>query len=192
MECQTAGNAAFFEESVAKTAPVRKLRVGATVAPSPMPVITLITEIAAPIERVFDLARSIDLHRDSMGHTDERAVGGITNGLICLGETVTWEAVHFGIRQRLTSKITACDRPTHLQDVMAEGIFASFVHDHYFSAIPTGTLMKDIFDYTSPLGFLGTLADAMFLEKYMTSLLVRRNAVIKAAAEGHDWAKYIT
>ena len=55
-----------------------------------MPKITLKTMIDAPIERVFDLARSIDLHRDSMKETDERAVAGKTSGLIELGETVTW------------------------------------------------------------------------------------------------------
>jgi ligand-binding SRPBCC domain-containing protein len=155
-----------------------------------MPVITLTTEISAPIERVFDLARSIDLHRDSMDHTSERAVAGKTSGLIEADETVTWEAVHFGIRQRLTSKITICDRPTHLQDVMEEGIFAGFVHDHYLSTTETGTLMKDVFDSTSPLGHLGKVADVLFLERYMTGLLVQRNAAIKAAAEGDDWLKY--
>ncbi len=156
-----------------------------------MPVITLETQIAAPIERVFDLARSIDLHRDSMDHTSERAVSGKTSGLIGLGETVTWEAVHFGIRQRLTSKITICDRPTHLQDVMAEGIFEGFVHDHYLSPTETGTLMKDVFDFTSPLNYLGKLADVLFLERYMTGLLLQRNASIKAAAEGDDWQRYV-
>lgn len=88
-----------------------------------MPVIDLETKINAPIERVFDLARSIDLHQRSMGHTQERAVGGVLSGLLDLGQTVTWEAVHFGFRQRLTSKITVCDRPTHLQDIMVEGGF---------------------------------------------------------------------
>jgi ligand-binding SRPBCC domain-containing protein len=156
-----------------------------------MPVITLETEIEAPIERVFDLARSIELHKDSMEHTRERPVAGVTSGLIGFGETVTWEAVHFGIRQRLTSRITVCDRPTHLQDVMAEGIFAGFVHDHFLSPAETGTLMKDVFDYTSPLGHLGTLADVLFLERYMTGLLLSRNAAIKAVAEGKDWKKYV-
>lgn len=157
-----------------------------------MPVITLETEIAAPIERVFDLARSIDLHKQSMAHTDERPVAGVTRGLIGLGESVTWEARHFGVRQRLTSMITICDRPTHLQDVMAKGIFAGFVHDHYLATAKAGTTMKDVFDYTSPWGYLGDLADALFLERYMTGLLIKRNVAIKAAAEGDDWRKYVS
>lgn len=157
-----------------------------------MPVINLETKIEAPIERVFDLARSIDLHQRSMDHTNERAVGGVTTGLIGLGEAVTWEAVHFGIKQRLTSKITVCERPTHLQDIMVGGAFKGFTHDHYLSKTGTGTLMKDVFDFTSPLGLLGSVVDFLFLEKYMTGLLKQRNEVIKQAAESEDWRKFLT
>src|SRR5882762_9835170 len=104
-----------------------------------MPVIELETEIEAPVERVFDLARSIDLHAESMSGSRERAIGGVMSGLIEVGETVTWEAVHFGMTQRLTSKITVCDRPRHLQDIMVSGAFSRFTHDHFFTATESGT-----------------------------------------------------
>ena len=55
-----------------------------------MPVIILTLPIAAPIDVVFDLARSIDLHVQSTAQTNERAVAGRTSGLIGLGEEVTW------------------------------------------------------------------------------------------------------
>ena len=156
-----------------------------------MPVINLETNIKAPIERVFDLARSIDLHQRSMGHTQERAVSGVMTGLIDLGQTVTWEAVHFGIKQRLTSKITVCERPTHLQDIMVDGAFKGFTHDHFLSETETGTLMKDLFDFTSPYGALGVMADYLFIESYMTGLLKQRNEAIKQAAESEDWRQFL-
>ena len=159
--------------------------------PINMPTILLETLIDAPVERIFDLARSIDLHAETMSARRERAVGGVTSGLIELNETVTWEAVHFGIRQRLTSKITICDRPTHLQDIMISGAFAGFTHDHYFFGTETGTLMKDSFDFRSPLRILGKVADALFLKRYMTSLLVERNRLIKLTAESGDWQRFI-
>ena len=157
-----------------------------------MPVIKLTTEISAPLDRVFDLARSIDLHQRSMNHTQERAVKGVMSGLIDVGQTVTWEAVHFGIRQRLTSKITICERPTHLQDVMVSGAFKRFTHDHYLSETETGTKMHDVFDYDSPFGFLGEIADNLFLENYMTGLLKERNRMIKQAAESDEWRELIS
>lgn len=122
-----------------------------------------------------------------MESSKERAVDGVTSGLIELDETVTWEAVHFGVRQRLTSKITVCDRPCHLQDVMIRGAFAGFTHDHFLSETENGTLMKDVFDYRSPLGLFGSVADFLFLEAYMTKLLSERNATIKRFAEGDEW-----
>jgi ligand-binding SRPBCC domain-containing protein len=126
-----------------------------------------------------------------MQKSNERAVAGITTGLINTGESVTWEATHFGIRQKLTSKITYCEPPRYFQDVMVSGAFASFSHDHYFEEMPGGTLMKDVFNYRSPLGFLGNLADKLFLESYMRRILTERNELIKQIAESEDWRKYL-
>ncbi|MBX7173465.1 MAG: SRPBCC family protein [Pyrinomonadaceae bacterium] len=156
-----------------------------------MPRIELETIINAPIERVFDLSRSIDLHADSMSHTDEKAVDGVTKGLISLGETVTWEATHFGIKQRLTSKITICERPTKFGDTMVSGAFARFDHEHFFEEIDGKTVMRDAFDYDSPLGFLGKMADFLFLENYMKNLLIARNETIKRVAESDEWRKFL-
>lgn len=156
-----------------------------------MPVIKLETTINAPIEIVFDLARSIDLHSDSLSHTDEKAVAGRTSGLIELGETVTWEATHFGVRQRLTSVITVCERPFRFSDAMVSGAFARFDHEHIFAERNGLTQMTDVFDYDSPLGFLGNLADWLFLKRYMTDLLTQRNLAIKSAAESEDWKRFV-
>jgi len=156
-----------------------------------MPVIDLSTVIRAPRERVFDLARSIDAHQDSTGGTEEGAVAGVTSGLIGMGEQVTWEARHFGIRQRLTVRVTAFERPTHFQDVMISGAFSSMVHDHTFEEHPEGTLMKDRFEFTSPLGILGKIADWLFLASYMRRFIIRRNAVLKQLAESGNWSRYV-
>lgn len=83
-----------------------------------MPIIRHEIEIKAPIARVFDLARCIDLHVETMRRSDEKAVAGKTRGLIEADETVTWQATHFGVRQKLTSKITVFDRPHYFRDEM--------------------------------------------------------------------------
>ena len=148
-----------------------------------MPVIRTEYQIQAPPELCFDLARSIDIHMESTSKTRERAIGGVTSGLIELGESVTWEAVHFGIRQHLTAKITAFDRPRRFVDEQVRGAFARFTHVHEFVPAEEGTLMIDTFDYASPLGLLGRLADALFLKRYMTRFLTERNLYIKKLAE---------
>ncbi|HVG31727.1 MAG TPA: SRPBCC family protein [Pyrinomonadaceae bacterium] len=148
-----------------------------------MPTIHLETLIRAPIELCFDLARSVDVHMASTNHTGERAVSGVTSGMMNLNDEVTWEAKHFYVRQRLTSRITAMERPRMFVDEMQRGAFKRWHHLHTFEPRNGGTLMLDEVDYESPLGILGLIADRLFLEKYMTRLLVVRNAHIKRVAE---------
>jgi ligand-binding SRPBCC domain-containing protein len=153
--------------------------------------IYLETFVNAPIERVFDLARSIDLHKLSTKGTNEEAIAGRTTGLIELDETVTWKAKHFGIYQTLTVFITQFDRPNLFADKMIKGTFASMTHKHKFDKIDNGTKMTDIFEFTSPLGFLGKLAEKIFLTSYMTQFLVTRNQELKIIAEGDKWRSLI-
>ena len=148
-----------------------------------MPKIELLTQINAPIEKVFDLSRSIDLHIQSTKQTGEQAIEGRTSGLIGLGETVTWRAKHFGIWQNLTSKITEYSYPNFFADAMVSGAFKNFRHEHHFAEKDGYTLMRDEFIFESPLGMLGRLFNWLVLKRYMTKLLVVRNRVIKEAAE---------
>jgi len=148
-----------------------------------MPIVVVKTAIRAPIERCFDLARNVDVHVQSTARTKERAVGGVTHGLMELGQEVTWEATHFGIRQRLTSRITAYDRPRSFRDSQVRGAFLRFDHDHLFSCMDGLTTMTDVFDYTPPWRWLGRVADRLFLEQYMQRFLTERQKVIKSIAE---------
>ncbi len=157
-----------------------------------MPVIILQTEVKATIERCFDLSRSIDLHKISTEHTNEEAVDGVTSGLIDLNEYVTWRAKHFGIYQKLTTKITELDSPRFFVDEMVNGAFREFRHEHQFETIESGTLMTDIFDYQSPFGILGKLVDLIILKKYMTKLLIKRNQTIKEFAESEKWKQVLS
>jgi ligand-binding SRPBCC domain-containing protein len=162
-----------------------------TILAAPMPLIRLVTAIAAPRERVFDLARSIDAHRHSAGRTRERAVAGVTTGLIGLGDQVTWEARHFGLTQKLTVRITQFERPNHFQDTMLAGAFKRMVHDHEFIDQPPGTRMIDRFEFQSPFGGLGLFVDRLILTPYLRRFLLRRNAALKTLAESEAWKKFL-
>ena len=153
-----------------------------------------VTRIQAPLERCFDLARSVEVHLAGNVHNGESAVatGGITSGLIGLGQRVTWRAKHFGFWHQLTSEITAMDRPQSFQDTMVTGIFRFMQHDHVFRALSNEeTEMKDVFRFASPIPVLGRLAEILFLRRYMQALLHERNSVIKEIAESSDWPGYL-
>ncbi|MEZ5320460.1 MAG: SRPBCC family protein [Vicinamibacterales bacterium] len=144
------------------------------------------THIAASPERCFDLARDLDLHVDSMRHTGERAVAGRTSGLIEAGEQVTWRGRHFGVDLEHTSRITAFDRPRHFRDSMTSGWFRSFEHDHFFGATATGTVMRDVIEFSTPLGPIGRFVEAVVLRSYLRRLIIGRAHAIRDAAEaGH-------
>ena len=152
------------------------------------------TVIHAPIERCFDLARSVEVHLVANIHSGEQAlaIGGITSGLPKLSQQVTWRAKHFGVWQNLTSEYTAMQPPTYFQATMVKGIFRSMQADHYFGTLPSGaTEMRDDFRVAAPLPAFGALAEALFLRRYMLTLLRERNAVIKQIAESNDWQRYL-
>lgn len=157
-----------------------------------MPIIELRTEIKADKEIVFDLSRSIDLHKISTKQTNETAISGKISGLISLNESVTWRAKHFGVYQNLTSKITGFEKPNYFIDEMIYGVFKHFRHEHKFEEFNGGTLMIDYFEYESPLGFIGRITDKLFLKNYMFNLLNGRNQTIKEFAESDKWKKVLT
>ena len=154
-----------------------------------------LTVIHAPIEHVFDLARSVEVHVLGNVHFGEQAVplAGANGGLLGLGDQVTWRARHFGVRQCLTSAITRYDRPHAFQDTMLRGAFASMQHDHFFRALPSGqTEMRDVFRFAAPIPLLGLIAEQFVLKTYMEALLRERNDIIKQVAESDEWRAYLS
>jgi ligand-binding SRPBCC domain-containing protein len=156
-----------------------------------VPVIRITTTIVAPAERVFDLARSVEFHVASAGTNGERVVNGVASGLLGLDDEVTWSARHFGVRQTLSSRITAFDWPRSFRETMVRGAFKRFDHDHVFEEQGGVVVMRDVFDYDAPLGPLGRIADALFLERHMRCFLETRAAEIKTACESDAWHRFL-
>jgi ligand-binding SRPBCC domain-containing protein len=157
-----------------------------------MPVICLTTMIQAPVDRCFDLSRSIDLHVLSAKQTNESAIAGITSGLIELNEEVTWRARHFGIVQKLTTRITAFRSPFFFEDTMVSGAFKKIIHKHTFEQQGSYTVMKDEFLFKAPFGLLGKVISRIILIPYMKHFLIQRNQTIKKIAESDKWKWLLT
>lgn len=156
-----------------------------------MPYIHLTTFIAAPVERVFDLSRSIDLHKMSMQKYGEVPVQGTTFGLMNEGETVTWKAKHLFKQRFLKVKMSFLKRPHVFIDEQVEGNFKSLKHEHYFKPIENGTLLIDQFRFETRRGKIGTLFNNLYLTRYMERLLEERNKMIKEVAEKNQWQKFL-
>jgi len=152
------------------------------------------TLIKATPERCFDLARDMGVHERTTGGTGERVVEVVRNGACLidedarqaqleLGDVVTFEARHLGIRRRLTSKIVSFERPREFVDEMQKGAFKTLRHIHRFEETETGTRMVDVLEFESPLWIFGRIADAVFLKGYMTRFIASRGRDLRTIAE---------
>jgi ligand-binding SRPBCC domain-containing protein len=130
---------------------------------------------------LFERSRSIDAHTGSMRFSRERAVGGVTSGLIGLGEQVTWRAWHFGLPLRMTSIITEFDAPSRFVDEQLRGPFRAFRHVHEFSTADGTTTMIDRIEFTAPFGVVGTAVERILLRPYVRHLIVVRNRFLTTA-----------
>ena len=148
-----------------------------------MTTIQLVTQIKASKQITFDTARDIDLHQKSAATSNEKAIAGITSGLINYNETVTWRGKHFGFYLTHKSRITKMDLYDYFLDEMEEGKFKSFRHQHFFEEKNGITIMKDHLEYKTPYGIFGELFDILFLEKHLTNFLLARNKILKETAE---------
>ena len=143
--------------------------------------IELTTEIPATPEQCFELSLSVDAHRSSMSDSGERAVAGVTSGVMRLGDSVTWKARHFGLPVTMTSVISVYDAPHLFVDEQQSGPFRRWWHEHRFEPTAGGTLMTDVVEFEAPFGVVGRLANVLVLTRYMTKLLARRNAWLRDA-----------
>jgi ligand-binding SRPBCC domain-containing protein len=156
-----------------------------------MPQIHMTTFVAAPIERVFDLSRNIDLHKESMKQFKERAVAGTTFGLIEKDETVTWMSKHFFKTRVLRVGITEMKKPIWFIDEQRQGSFKMMKHQHHFKPCENGTIMIDIFEFETPYGMLGKILNSFYITTYLKRLLEQRNKTIKEFAESNKWKRLL-
>jgi ligand-binding SRPBCC domain-containing protein len=156
-----------------------------------MPTIHLTTFIGAPAERVFDLSRNVDLHKQSMAKHKEETVAGIQFGLVEKDDTVTWKAKHLFKTRMLRAKITSMTKPHVFVDEQLEGDFRIMKHEHHFKPCENGTIMIDLFHFEIPYGTVGKLFNKIYLTGYMRRLLEQHNKMIKEFAEGDKWKKLL-
>jgi len=153
--------------------------------------IHLTTFIAAPVNRVFDLARSIDMHKQSMNRHKEDAVSGIRFGLIEKNESVTWKAKHLFKTRFFRSEITDMKKPDMFIDEQVKGDFKMMKHVHHFKPCDNGTIMIDLLEFEPPYGTVGKLFSKLYLTRYMKNLLEQRNKILKEFAESEKWRKFL-
>ena len=157
-----------------------------------MPLIHVTTFIEAPVERVFDLSRSIQLHKESMKQHREEAVAGKRFGLIEKDETVTWKAKHLFKTRFYRTEIIDMRKPDMFVDEQVKGDFKMMKHIHHFKPCDNGTIMIDVVEFEAPYGTVGKLFNKIYLTTYLKRLIEQRNKVLKEVAETDKWRKFLS
>jgi ligand-binding SRPBCC domain-containing protein len=140
--------------------------------------------VAAPIERCFLLSTDVGTVRQTLGL---RPVEGRTEGHVVLGDRVVWRGWKFMLPQIHRTLITGYAYPYFFQDTQEFGRFASFQHDHRFSATGDGTCLEDEVRFLLPFGPAGRLVARIILIPHVESLLRRRFSLLKQLAETEGW-----
>jgi ligand-binding SRPBCC domain-containing protein len=91
----------------------------------------------------------------------------------------------------LRVKITEIKRPDYFADEQVEGDFKMMKHEHYFKPVDNGTIIIDQFHFKTTKGWIGNLFSQVYLEKYLTRLLIERNNIIKKIAESNQWKQFL-
>ena len=151
-----------------------------------MEMIRLATWIDAPAERCFLLSLSIDLRVASGLGSGEEAIEGVTSGLIGEGQTVTFQGRQFGVHGRHTIRMEIVRPYSYFRDVMIDGKFERYEHDHHFAPMDDGTRIRDEVRFS-----LGWSLGRIGARKRLATCLKRRNALIKQVAESEEWRKYL-
>jgi len=79
-------------------------------------VIEVVTDIDAAPAVVFDLELDVDVHTAFLHGSGERAGTSSGRRHLQLGDDVTFRARHFGLTWRMTSRMTAHQRPHRFVD----------------------------------------------------------------------------
>jgi ligand-binding SRPBCC domain-containing protein len=75
-----------------------------------------------------------------------------------------------GIKIKWVTEITQVREPDYFVDVQLMGPYRTWHHQHLLEKIDGGTLMTDLVHYRPPLGWLGTIANSLFLRKKLDAI----------------------
>jgi ligand-binding SRPBCC domain-containing protein len=147
--------------------------------------IEVVALVGAAPAVVFELELDVGVHAESMAGSREVASTSTGHRRLGLGDEVTFQARHFGLPWRMTSRITRYDAPHCFVDEQIRGPFRALHHEHVFEDLGDDrTRMIDRMTITAPFGPLGVLVTRVVLAPYLRRLLERRSAHIKCLADG--------
>ncbi len=95
-----------------------------------------------------------------------------------VGARLDYELSLFGVPVHWHSRITDWQPGRRFIDEQESGPYALWRHTHEFEARGSSTLVRDVVDYSEPLGPLGTIAHVLFVRRTLDRIFDFRRDVI--------------
>lgn len=86
----------------------------------------------------------------------------------------------FGITTTWVTEISHIEEKEYFVDEQRFGPYSFWHHKHFLREISGGVQMEDVVDYKLPLGFLGVLAHALFIERRVRAIFDYRRKALKS------------
>ncbi len=137
--------------------------------------------IDRPLEEIWDFISSPNnlkkITPDEMGFeiTSENIPSKMYEGMIISYQVTPL----FGIKTTWVTEITQLKEHRYFVDEQRVGPYKMWHHQHWVEATPTGTLMTDIVSYQPPLGFLGSIANKLIINRKLNEIFDYRTKVME-------------
>lgn len=84
-----------------------------------------------------------------------------------------------GIPMHWLTEITHVQDHTYFVDEQRSGPYSLWHHQHHIKETPEGILMTDIVHYIPPMGFLGSIANAVFIKNQLKQIFDFRTVAVE-------------
>jgi ligand-binding SRPBCC domain-containing protein len=137
--------------------------------------------VPRPLPEVWDFfSRPENLNKLTPAHVSFHILSPLAGQEMYPGMIVQYQiSPLLGIPMNWVTEITQIRHHEWFIDDQRVGPYALWHHQHHFKAVPGGTEMTDILHYQVPLGPLGTLANALFVERMVDQIFSYREAAVK-------------
>lgn len=104
------------------------------------------------------------------------------------GARIDYALSLFGVPLRWRTRITAWEPGVRFVDEQESGPYAVWRHAHEFESDGASTLVRDVVDYSLPMGPLGSLAYALLVERTLRRIFDFRREAIRRRFDAEESA----
>lgn len=137
--------------------------------------------VPRPLEEMWDFfSRPENLNELTPEHVNFNIQSPIAGQEMYPGMIIQYQiSPLLGIPMNWITEITQIREHEFFIDDQRVGPYALWHHQHHFREVEGGTEMKDILHYQVPLGPLGSIANALFVERMVDQIFSHREEAVQ-------------